>query len=55
MAVNSYREDEHVGSLGKAQTVKRLFSYLLKYRLQVAGVLLCMLITVAVSLVNPLP
>lgn len=54
MAVNSYREDEHVGSLGKAQTVKRLFSYLLKYRLQVVGVLFCMLITVAVSLVNPL-
>lgn len=54
MAVNSYREDEQVGSLGKLKTLKRLFSYLFKYKKQVVLVLLCMAVTVAVSLVNPL-
>ncbi len=54
MAVDSYREDEHVGSMGKAQTLKRLFSYLFKFKPQVVGVLFCMAITVAVSLINPL-
>lgn len=54
MAVNSYREDEQVGSLGKVQTLKRLFSYLFKYKTQVILVLLCMAVTVAISLVNPL-
>ena len=54
MAVNSYREDEQVGSLGKLQTLKRLFSYLFIYKKQVILVLLCMAVTVAISLVNPL-
>lgn len=54
MAVNSYREDEQVGSLGKWKTTKRLFQYLFHYKLQVAGVLACMLTTVIISLVNPL-
>lgn len=54
MAVNSYRDDENVSSMGKAQTLKRLFSYMLHYAPQVAGVLCCMLATVAISLINPL-
>ena len=54
MAVNSYRDDEHVGAMGKWQTLKRLFSYLLQYKLQVAGVLVCMAVTVVISIVNPL-
>lgn len=54
MAVNSYRDDEHVGTMGKWQTLKRLFSYLFQYKLQVAGVLACMAVTVVISLVNPL-
>lgn len=54
MAVDSYREDEQIGSLGKIQTLKRLFSYLFQYKMQVIGVLGCMMITVAISLINPL-
>ena len=54
MAVNSYRDDEHVGTMGKRQTLTRLFSYLLEYKWILAGVLVCMGVTVAISLVNPL-
>lgn len=54
MAVNSFREDEQLEGIGKKETLKRLFAYLFQYKLQVTGVLFCMLITVAISLVNPL-
>lgn len=54
MAVNSYKEDEHLEGIGKKETLKRLFSYMLQYRRQVAGVMACMLLAVAISLVNPL-
>lgn len=54
MAINSYKEDEQLEGIGKKETLKRLFSYLLQYRLQVIGVMACMLLTVAISLVNPL-
>ena len=54
MAVNSFREDEELNSIGKRQTMLRLFSCLLQYRLTIVGVLICMLIAVAVSLANPL-
>lgn len=54
MAVDFYREDENVSTMGKMQTLKRLFSYMLNYKMQVAGVLCCMMVTVVVSLINPL-
>ncbi len=54
MAVDSYRQDEKIQSSGRGQTLGRLLSYLLKYRLTLAGVLVCMAVTVAISLVNPL-
>lgn len=54
MAVDSYRQDEKIKSSGRGQTLGRLLSYLLKYRLTLAGVLVCMTVTVAISLVNPL-
>ncbi len=54
MAVNSFREDEALEGIGKKETLKRLFAHLGPYKLQVAGVLICMLVTVAISLVNPL-
>ena len=54
MAVNSFREDEQLEGMGKRETLKRLFSYLFKYKTAVIGVLVCMLITVVISLVNPL-
>ena len=54
MAVDFYREDENVSAMGKGQTLKRLFSYMLNYKMQVIGVLCCMMVTVVISLVNPL-
>lgn len=54
MAFNSYRDDEQSVERSKVQTLKRLFSYLLAYKWQIAAVLLIMGYGVAVSLVNPL-
>lgn len=54
MAVNSYKEDEELEGIGKKETLKRLFAYMLKYKFQVFGVILCMLVTVVISLINPL-
>ena len=54
MAVNSYREDEQMENTDKGKIIRRLFSYLKAYKLSVLGVLVCMAITVAIKLVNPL-
>ncbi len=55
MAVNSYREDEQLmEGTDKKKILRRLFSYLLKYKGILLAVLLCMGITVAISLTNPL-
>ena len=54
MAVNSFREDEQVKSQGKWKVIVRLFSYLKDHIKGVIGVLFCMGVTVAISLVNPL-
>ena len=54
MAVNSFREDEYMENTDKKKILSRLPSYLLDYKLAIAGVLVCMGITVGISLVNPL-
>ena len=54
MAVNSYREDEFMENTDKKKIMRRLFSYLLAYKGTIIAVLICMGITVAISLVNPL-
>lgn len=54
MAVNSFREDEFMENTDKKKILRRLFSYLLEYTGTILVVLLCMGITVAISLVNPL-
>ena len=54
MAVNSYREDEHMENSDKKKIIIRLFSYLKNYKKGVIAVLLCMAVTVAIQLVNPL-
>ncbi len=54
MAVNSFREDEQMENGEKKQIILRLFSYLKDHKLGVIGVLICMAVTVAISLVNPL-
>ena len=54
MAVNSYREDEQLESTDKKKILMRLLSYLFVYKGPIIGVLFCMSITVAISLINPL-
>lgn len=54
MAINSYREDEFMENTDKKKILKRLLSYLFKYKVTIVLVLLCMGVTVAISLVNPL-
>ncbi|MBD5554912.1 MAG: ABC transporter ATP-binding protein [Roseburia sp.] len=54
MAVNSFREDEFMENTDKKKILRRLLSYLMKYKGTLAAVLLCMGVTVAISLVNPL-
>ena len=54
MAVNSFREDEQVLSKGKWTSIKRVLFYLKDHTKGIIGVLLCMMVTVAISLLNPL-
>ena len=54
MAVNSYREDEFMENTDKKKILKRLLSYLFEYKVTIILVLLCMGVTVGISLVNPL-
>ena len=54
MAVNSYKRDGNTVTAGKGATLSRLFSYLLSYKKQIAGVLLIMGFCVVVNLINPL-
>jgi len=54
MAANSIREDEELSQVKKSVTIKRLLSYLLKYKRSIFIVLLIMAYCVFVSLVNPL-
>ena len=54
MAVNSYREDEFMENTDKRKILKRLLSYLFEYKVTIVFVLLCMGITVGISLINPL-
>ena len=42
MAVNSFREDEYMENTDKKKILSRLLSYLLDYKLAIAGVLVCM-------------
>lgn len=54
MAVNSFREDEFMKKTDKKKILHRLLTYLLEYIGLIIAVLLCMGVTVAISLVNPL-
>lgn len=54
MAVNSIKDDEEISSVKKSVTIKRLLSYLFKYKKTIALVMLNMAYCTAVSLINPL-
>lgn len=54
MAVNATRDDEQLQSSSKKTTLLRLYRYLLAYKKSIAIVLIIMLISVGITLVNPL-
>lgn len=54
MAVNAVKDDEFLKSVNKKNTLLRLFRYMLAYKSQIALVLAIMLVTVSISIVNPL-
>lgn len=54
MAINSFKQDEQSNSMKKTALFKRLFHYLLDYKLSLCIVLLIMGISTAVSIINPL-
>lgn len=54
MSINAIKDDEQMSSVSKKTTLIRLFRYLLTYRVTITFVILIMLITVAISIINPL-
>ncbi|MBP1584582.1 MAG: ABC transporter ATP-binding protein [Lachnospiraceae bacterium] len=54
MAANSIKDDEEVSQVKKSITIKRLLSYLFRYKKTIVIVLLIMAYCVGISLVNPL-
>lgn len=54
MAVNATRTDEQVQTVSKRKTLARMFYYLLAYKKQVMAVLTIMLVSVVITLINPL-
>lgn len=54
MAVNATRTDEQVQTVSKRKTLARMFYYLLAYKKQVVAVLTIMIVSVVITLINPL-
>lgn len=54
MSINSVKEDEEQKDSVKIKVIMRLFGYMLKYKKQIAFVLVCMFIALGISIVNPL-
>lgn len=54
MAIDSFRKDEKTTTVSKKETVTRLFSYLNRYVGPIIGVLIIMVVTIAITVINPL-
>lgn len=54
MSINAIKDDEYISSVSKKTTMTRLFRYLLAYKGTITAVILIMLVTVAISIINPL-
>lgn len=54
MSINAIKDDEHISTVSKKDTMIRLFKYLLTYRMTILLVTIIMLITVAITIINPL-
>lgn len=54
MSINSVREDEEQKDSVKIKVILRLFKYMLAYKKQIILVLVCMFVSLGISVVNPL-
>ena len=54
MAVNSFREDEHIQATDAKKIVARLFGYLKRYPKEITIIMIAMVFTVGISLLNPI-
>ncbi len=54
MSINAIKDDEQMSLVSKRATMARLFRYLLTYRITIVFVILIMLLTVSISIINPL-
>lgn len=54
MAINTYKENEQLQTAKKGATLIHMYRRLLKYRKEIAAVLLLLAVTVGVTLINPL-
>ena len=54
MAVNSFREDEHIQATDAKKIVARLFGYLKRYPKEITIIMIAMVVTVGISLLNPI-
>lgn len=54
MSINAVKDDEQISTGSKKDTLIRLFKYLLAYRFTICIVIFIMLLTVAISIINPL-
>ena len=54
MSVNTFKEDEEQKEVLKKETLIRLYRYLLSYKKQIVIVLLIMVLTIGITMANPL-
>ncbi len=54
MSVNTFKEDEEQKEILKKETLIRLYRYLLSYKKQIVIVLLIMVLTIGITMANPL-
>lgn len=54
MSINSVREDEEQKDSVKIKVILRLFKYMLAYKKQIILVLICMFVSLGISVINPL-
>ena len=54
MSINSVKEDEEQKDSVKIKVILRLFRYMLRYKKEIILVLLAMLLSLSISMVNPL-
>lgn len=54
MSINSVKEDEEQKDSVKLQIIGRLFKYMFRYKKEIILVLLCMILSLSISMINPL-